>query len=179
MESSSPGGERVPCRKRQRQVSPCDGYGSKAKIPSDVNTSRCSTSDDETGPAMVDVPAKVEEVTTSSKRIRKKLKKAEEPLPDPFQLPENYRPDVEVALRSGQMTVETRKAFLSQVAASIFTKKRYPTREEFQRVALGIVRQYPFLESPVPGSTKTVSLLTSFSSLVDTFQCLHFLCRVL
>ena len=101
------------------------------------------------------VPGKVEEIT-SSKHIRKKAKLKEEPLPDPFVLPENYRPDVEVALQSGKMTSETRKAFLSQVAASIFTRKRYPSREEFLRVALDVVRRYPFLESPVPGSLKTV-----------------------
>ena len=100
-------------------------------------------------------PGKVEEVATTAKREMLKLK--EEPPPDPFILPGNHRPDVEVALKSGKMTAETRKTYLSQVAAAIFTKKRYPTREEFQRVALDIVRRYPFMESPVPGSTKTVS----------------------
>ena len=103
------------------------------------------------------VPAKVEEVATSTTTLRKKAKLKEEPLPYPFPLPENYRPDVEVALSSGKMTAETRKAFLSQVAALIFSKKRYPTREEFQRVALDIITQYPFLVSTVPGSTQTVS----------------------
>ena len=80
----------------------------------------------------------------------------EEPLPDPFILPQNHRPDVELALKSGRMTAETRRAYITKVAGSIFSHKRYPTREEFQRIAIDMVRRYPFLQSPVPGSTKTV-----------------------
>lgn len=96
----------------------------------------------------------MEEVVTTPRPKRVKLN--EEPLPDPFPLPDNHRPDVDVALKTGKMTVETRKAYMSQIAASIFTRKRYPTREELQRVALDVVKRYPFLQSPVPGSTKTV-----------------------
>ena len=80
------------------------------------------------------IPGKVEEVSTCARR--KKLKLNEEPLPDPFTLPVNHRPDVEVALKSGKMTTETRKAYLSQVAAAIFSKKRYPTREELKGLPL-------------------------------------------
>lgn len=92
----------------------------------------------------------------SSKYSRKKPKLSEDPLPDPFVLPENYRPDVEVALKTGQMTTETKKAYISQVPAAMFAKKHYPTRDEFQRVALDVIQKYPFLPSPVSGSTKTV-----------------------
>ena len=136
----------TPSRKRQHTSSPSlelfpSGTPGNTEVesPSEESTHQgsCSystNSDEDT------VPGKVEEVT-SVKHIRKKSKLKEEPLPDPFVLPENYRPDVEVALKSGKM-------------------KRYPTREEFLRVALDVVRRYPFLESPVPGSSKTVSYST-------------------
>ena len=39
------------------------------------------------------------------------------PLPDPFVLPKNFRPDVTTALNSGKMNQETNKAFLSSVAS--------------------------------------------------------------
>ena len=42
------------------------------------------------------------------------------PLLDSFELPKNYRPDVEAALKTGCMTLETNKSFLSTVAASMF-----------------------------------------------------------
>ena len=46
-----------------------------------------------------DIPAK-EVVTTKRKCIKPK----ELPLPDPFPLPQIFRPDVECALRAGKMT---------------------------------------------------------------------------
>lgn len=112
--------------------------------------------------------------TLSLKRWKKslctqKLKLKEESLHDPFVLPENYQPDVEVVLKTGKMTSETRKAFVPQVAAAMFTKKRHPTHEEFQRVDLDIVRCYTFLESPVPGSTKTVSY--NCTLFMDSLNC--------
>lgn len=56
------------------------------------------------------LPAKEETVTTKRKRL---VKPTEPPLPDPFQ---NFRPDVEMALRSGKMTTDTCRAYMSQVA---------------------------------------------------------------
>ena len=70
------------------------------------------------------------------------------PLPDPFELPKHYRPDVEVALKSGKMTVDTNKSFLSTVAAAMFTYKRYPTADDYNNVARVIIHQYPFMKSP-------------------------------
>ena len=102
------------------------------------------------------LPAKEEIVATKRKRL---MKPPEPPLPDPFPLPQNFRPDVELALRSGKMTTDTRRAYMSQVASAIFGYKRYPLREEFMRVAGEIVKKYPFLESPMPGGSKTVSVV--------------------
>ena len=90
-------------------------------------------------------------IAISSNPIPKSIvsqKKSERPLPDPFPLPENFCYDVEVALKSGKMTRETTKSFYSTVASSMLSYKRYPTQEEYTRVAVEIVNKYPFLKSP-------------------------------
>ncbi len=70
------------------------------------------------------------------------------PLPDPFELPRNYRPDVVQALESKKMTLGTTSSFLSAIAGSMFTYKRYPTNEDYVNVARVIVQKYPFMKSP-------------------------------
>lgn len=52
---------------------------------------------------------------------RFKFEKTEDriPLPDPFELPKYFRPDVASALASGKMTIETSRTFLSTVAVHI------------------------------------------------------------
>ena len=70
------------------------------------------------------------------------------PLPDPFELPKHYRADVEVDLKSGSMTEDTTRSFLSSVAASMFTYKRYPSADDYRNVARVIIQKYPFMKSP-------------------------------
>ena len=85
------------------------------------------------------------------KALPKSVSKTEEdsvPLPDPFILPKNFRPDVMIALKSGEMTYETTKAFLTAVASSMFTYKRYPTAEDYINVARTVIAKYPFMKSP-------------------------------
>ena len=107
------------------------------------------------------VPAHEEVIVTTSalKKLSKSWvakKQAEPPLPDPFPLSKNYRPDVYVALKSGEMTEETKTSFISKVASAIHNYRKYPTKEEFTRVATDIITRYPFLASPSSCGTKTV-----------------------
>ena len=44
------------------------------------------------------------------------------------------------------MTLETNKAFLSTVAAAMFTYKRYPTSDDYNNVARAIATKYPFMK---------------------------------
>ena len=60
------------------------------------------------------------------------------PLPDPFPLPKHYCADVEVALASGKMTMETMSAFLS---AAMLVYKHIC-------VARSVVQKYSFMASP-------------------------------
>ena len=78
----------------------------------------------------------------------KKEKREELDLPTPFPLPINYRTDVEQCLKSGIMTTEAKRAFLSSVASKMFMYKKYPTAEEYTRVAIQIITEYPFLKPP-------------------------------
>ena len=57
----------------------------------------------------------------------------EKPLPHPFPLPANYRPEVELCLKSGKMTTEARKHFLSAIASAIFSFKRYYCKWKFYK----------------------------------------------
>ena len=91
--------------------------------------------------------------STSTKYVLKVLPKAihktkdqESPLPNPFELPKNFRPDVAAALETRQMNRETTTAFISTVASSIFRYKKYPTTEELTDVARSIVEKYPFMK---------------------------------
>ena len=65
-----------------------------------------------------------------------------------YHLPKHFRPDVEVALKSGKMTIDTNKSFLSTVAAAMFAYKRYPTADDYNNVARVIIHQYSFMKSP-------------------------------
>jgi len=88
----------------------------------------------------------------------KKEEIIEKPLPDPFPFPEHYRSDVEVGLKTGKMSWEAKKSFLSSVASAMFGYKKYPTSEEYTRVALQMITKYPFLKPPSGSSTVSASL---------------------
>lgn len=90
--------------------------------------------------------------------VVKKEKVNEEPLPDPFPLPSHYRSDVELGLSTGKMTREAKRAFLSSVAAKMLGYKRYPSSEEYTRVAIQITSKYPFFKPP--SGSPTVCALT-------------------
>ena len=82
---------------------------------------------------------------------KKKFIKTEDdciPLPDPFPLPKNFRSDVEISLKSGNMTRESKSAFLSAVASAMLQYKKYPTKEDYICVARSIILKYPFMKSP-------------------------------
>ena len=84
--------------------------------------------------------------------VIKKSKEETTPLPDPFPLPSNFRPDVHACLDNKRITKSARAAFFSSVAASMFQFKRYPTHDDYVAVARQVVSKYPFFASPGLGS---------------------------
>jgi len=94
--------------------------------------------------------------TPLTTKMVKKIEKTEDdavPLPDPFPLPRHYRADVEVALKTGKMTSETRSAFISAVASAMLRYKLYPTRDDYICVARTAIGKYLFLRSPTGTNT--------------------------
>ena len=76
----------------------------------------CEIDVDESGPSYKKFKSELPEV------IEKKS--TERPLPHPFPLPNNYRPDVELCLKKKRMTAEARRHFHSAVAGAMFNFKR-------------------------------------------------------
>lgn len=105
----------------------------------------------------------------SKKRKVVKTKDDEIPLPDPFELPKNYRPDVEDALKNRQMTMTSTREFLSRVAAAMFVIKKYPSQDDYMNVARSICNKYPFMKAPTGkpyvSSTCLTILCVQFYSL--------------
>ena len=88
--------------------------------------------------------------TTPSRKKMKVVKSTDDaiPLPDPFPLPKHFRADVEVALRTGKMSSESRRAFVSAIASAMLAYMRYPTRDDYSNVARAVCLKYEFLKSP-------------------------------
>ena len=67
---------------------------------------------------------------TSLKKNRMELpgiiekKRKEDPIPHPFPFPLNFRPEVQICLKSGKMSAEARRHFLSSIASAMFAYRR-------------------------------------------------------
>lgn len=81
-----------------------------------------------------------------STRIATK-KKQEPPLPLPFELPRNYKPEVMVGLENGFLSATAKSKFLGDVAAAVFRYKSYPTASEYDHLGQQILAKCPFLKS--------------------------------
>ena len=102
--------------------------------------------------------------------IPKSIKKTKEdstPLPDPFPLPTNYRPDVHLCLAKKKMTKTARAAFYTTVAAAMFQYKRYPSRDDFISVARQIIAKYPFLGSTSFGASHVSRIVFAHSWILS------------
>ena len=70
------------------------------------------------------------------------------PLPYPFPIPKYYPCNVELALKSKQMTQEMTSKFISCVARAMLNYKCYPMSQDCNNVAQTVVDKYPQLISP-------------------------------
>lgn len=62
------------------------------------------------------------------------------------------------------MTIESNRVFLSSAAASMLAYKKYPSREEYTRVAKDIIHKYPFMW-PLNGSPTVSTPTFAFSCM--------------
>ena len=67
------------------------------------------------------------------------------PLPDP--LPDNYSPEITVALNK-LVPLPTLEKFITAVGRAVFALKCYPTSKELQQVAIQAVEKWIFLWAP-------------------------------
>lgn len=91
----------------------------------------------------------------ASKKIKLEYKpfalendKLMKPLPDPFPFPENYSPEITVALTNWLMPPKTLEKFVTAVARAAFALKCYPTSKELERVAIQAIEKWEFLRAP-------------------------------
>ena len=79
------------------------------------------------------------------KRVSKK--KQEEPLRQPFPLPQNFHHSVQEGLSNKCLTGKARGKFITAVASSIFHFKSFPTAAEYEHVACEVFKKWPFLRA--------------------------------
>ena len=70
-------------------------------------------------------------------------------IPDPFPFPPHYNPELELGLKLKSLQPKQFAKFMSRIANVMFLYKRYPTRREYERVGQQVIKEYPFLSSPM------------------------------
>ena len=76
------------------------------------------------------------------------VNKYTKPLPDPFPFPDNYSPEVIVALNNKLMPPDTLEKFKTAVGRTVFALKCYPTSKELEKVAIQATEKWIFLRAP-------------------------------
>ena len=75
----------------------------------------------------------------------KKQQMPEQPLPIPFELPSNFQQKIMIGLEEQRLVGRARAKFITTIAEAMFRFKSYPTREEYQHVAMQIIKKWEFL----------------------------------
>jgi len=107
----------------------------------------------------------------------RKQQMQERPLPIPFELPSNFQQKIMVGLKEQQLVGRARAKFITTIAEAMFRFKSYPTREEYQHVAMQIIKKWEFL-----GRQTGYVSYTSLTSFVNHILSVGFkgiLCRSL
>ena len=112
-----------------------------------------SDSDDDSKRPDLMCPEKIPSDTSSlgSIAVFQKLQKDKEiVLPNPFPLPKNFTPDVEMAIKTGEVGRLTRNSFISSILHSIYQYKKYPTERDYCNLSSQIMKDFPaFFSSQV------------------------------
>ena len=104
------------------------------------------------------------EVVIPPSKKRKVVKTVDDsiPLPEPYPLPKHFKSDVETDLKSGKMSFNSHRVFMSHIASSMLAFKKYPTRDDYANVARTILKEYPFFKSAPGSGTPYVSYMYMF-----------------
>lgn len=71
----------------------------------------------------------------------------EPPLPTPFELPQNFSTKVQTGLDTQNLTGRVRGKFVTSIAEAMYRYKSYPTKDEYEHVALQILKKWKFFNS--------------------------------
>ena len=74
-------------------------------------------------------------------------RKQEPPLPQLFDPPVNFSPQVMAGLEAENLVGNARTKFITAIVNAIFRYKSYPTDEEYHHVAQQVVRKWKFLDT--------------------------------
>ena len=68
-------------------------------------------------------------------------------LPDPFPFPDNFTPEISLAIRNQMMPPRVLNKFITAVARAVFAFKMYPTSNELERVSIQAIERWVFLRA--------------------------------
>ena len=67
-------------------------------------------------------------------------------LPDPFPFPDNFTPEISLAIRNQMMPPRVLDKFITAVARAVFALKMYPTSKELERMSIQAIERWVFLQ---------------------------------
>ena len=70
-------------------------------------------------------------------------------LPKPFPFPKHYIPQIELGLQMKSLPPKLLAKLCTRIANVMLMYKRYPNRQDYERVASELVNKYPFISSPL------------------------------
>ena len=73
----------------------------------------------------------------------------EEEIPNPFHLPKHFNPQIEIGIRAKKLSSHQQSKFVTAIANIMYTYKRKPNKDDYDRVARQCVEKYPFIASPI------------------------------
>ena len=112
-------------------------------------------------------PKKIKLDSTSTVSVRKLITSKQDqevPLPRPFQLPQNYHDDIMKGLERKKLLGIDKAKFITAIAESIYAYKKNPTKEEYDHVALQIIKKWSFLGDK-NGHVRNYSHITNLLSV--------------
>ena len=68
-------------------------------------------------------------------------------LPDPFPFPDNFTPEISLAMRNQIMPPRVLDKYITAVAREVFALKMYPTSKELERVSIQAIERWVFLQA--------------------------------
>ena len=70
-------------------------------------------------------------------------------IPNPFPFPKHFNPQIEIGIQAKKLSSHQQSKFVTAIANVMYTYKRKPNKDDYDRVARQCVEKYPFIASPI------------------------------